>query len=120
MKDLIDAEMAEYSDGAYADHGSARDSLERFASRVKADALEAQAKEIEALKSRLEIDPRHHVDGIYARDATIKLLEDEIEALRTDAERYRWLREFRVIVNKASVALYGEDLDSAIDAARRK
>jgi len=54
MKDLIDAEMAEYSDGAYADHGSARDSLERFASRVKADALEAQAKEIEALKQQAQ------------------------------------------------------------------
>lgn len=34
MKDLIDAEMADYSDGAYADHGSARDQLTRFAEAV--------------------------------------------------------------------------------------
>lgn len=93
MKDLIDAEMAEYSDGAYADHGSARDSLERFASRVKADALEAQAK--------------------------------EIEALRADAERYRWLRRLdaagiQVYDGANDRSVFGEELDAAIDAARRK
>jgi hypothetical protein len=31
---LINDEMSEYSDGAYADHGSARDSMERFAASV--------------------------------------------------------------------------------------
>lgn len=38
LKARIDAEMAEYSDGAYADHGSARDQLERFAADVIAMA----------------------------------------------------------------------------------
>ena len=100
-----------------------------------ADALEAQAKEIEALKSRLEIDPRHHVDGIYARDATIKLLENEIEALRADAERYRWLREYwtRIVSymdtpfdirfevsDKHWGTLPPDVIDAATDAARRK
>lgn len=33
---LVDAEMAEYSDGAYADHGSSRDQLQRFAAAVQA------------------------------------------------------------------------------------
>ena len=97
-----------------------------------ADALEAQAKEIEALKSRLEIDPRHHVDGIYARDATIKLLENEIEALRADAERYQWIKrsmhlgigQFGLYWNlnySGGVAPnHHSELDAAIDAARRK
>ena len=33
---LVDAEMAAYSDAAYAEHGSARDQLERFAADVQA------------------------------------------------------------------------------------
>ena len=39
---LIDAEMKEYSEGAYADHGSARNQLERFAELVTA-SLKADA-----------------------------------------------------------------------------
>ena len=97
-----------------------------------ADALETQQAEIEALKSRLEIDPRHHVDGIYARDATIKLLENEIEALRADAERYRWLRKQNIVDWDAFPWAKGYEhpdevldsqqmmLDAAIDAARSK
>ncbi len=96
MKDLIGAEMAEYSDGAYADHGSARDSLERFASRVKADALEAQAK--------------------------------EIEALRDDAERYRFIRlylsakDFPILLGRGIRCEPDEleTIDAYCDAARRK
>ena len=41
LMELIDAEMAEYSNGAYADHGSARDQLERFYTIARAD-LEAE------------------------------------------------------------------------------
>jgi hypothetical protein len=48
LKTLIDAEMAEYSDGAYADHGSARDCLESFAARVATEEREACAKAVEA------------------------------------------------------------------------
>lgn len=36
LKALIDKEMGEYSDGAYADHGSARSQLEHFARAVLA------------------------------------------------------------------------------------
>ena len=114
MKDLIDAEMAEYSDGAYADHGSARDSLERFASRVKADALEAQAKEIEALRvsnekliedrARFPDKPDDIGRMISARIGNLKAAAKQYEeswraaqlradVLQADAERYRWLRE---------------------------
>ncbi len=34
MQDLIDAEMKEYYEGAYADHGCAKDQLTRFAQEV--------------------------------------------------------------------------------------
>ena len=40
IKALIDAEMAEYRDGAYSDHSSARDQLERFAYAIA--AIQAQ------------------------------------------------------------------------------
>lgn len=39
VRGLISAEMSQYSDGAYADHGSARDQLERFAAEVQAPLL---------------------------------------------------------------------------------
>ena len=38
--------------------------------------------EIERLKARLEVSPDHEYDGIYCRDATIKLLEERIAELR--------------------------------------
>lgn len=40
------------------------------------------ADEIERLRTRLEIDPSHPYDGIYARDETIRGLEKQIESLR--------------------------------------
>ncbi|MBD9573787.1 hypothetical protein IB260_00570 [Pseudomonas sp. PDM23] len=54
--------------------------------------------EVERLRARLEIDERTSYDGIACRDETIKGLDEkcdrlkaENEALRKDAERYRWL-----------------------------
>lgn len=38
--------------------------------------------EVRALRTRLEIDPRHPYDGIYCRDETIRQLEGEVRALR--------------------------------------
>ena len=40
------------------------------------------ADEIERLRTRLEVDPSHPYDGIYARDETIRGLEKQIESLR--------------------------------------
>jgi len=37
--------------------------------------------EIERLKTRLEVSPDHDCDGIYCRDATIKLQDERIERL---------------------------------------
>jgi hypothetical protein len=44
IRKLIDVEMAEYSEGAYADHGSARDQLELFARLITASEREACAQ----------------------------------------------------------------------------
>ena len=53
--------------------------------REVADAFIASVDRIAELESRLEISPLHNVDGIMARDATIKLQDERIAEL--DAER---------------------------------
>lgn len=63
----------------------------------------------------------------------IRKLEAEIEALRADAERYRWLRcrnwsddAMCIVTNPRETVRLGtfcpsnEQLDAAIDAARKK
>ena len=45
-----------------------------------------QAAEIERLRERLEIDPAHSIDGIYARDETIRGLETELAKFKALAE----------------------------------
>ena len=39
-KEIIEQELKEYLDGAYADYGSAKDQLEAFAALVRADERE--------------------------------------------------------------------------------
>lgn len=54
-------------------------------------------------------------------------LEDEIEGLRKDAERYRWLRDratdewqvLKWITSDAQLLVEGDDMDSLIDQAMR-
>ena len=65
---LIDAEMKEYSDGAYADHGSARDQLERFAELVAAQEREAcamfcESNVVEVGRGTRSFGPAHPQDG---------------------------------------------------------
>lgn len=59
----------------------------------------------------------------------VALMQIEIEQLRKDAERYRWLRddatpyEILVVGNYMESQIrtfYGEDLDAAVDAAINK
>lgn len=47
LSDLVEAEMAAYSDGEYSDHGSARDSLTHFAATVR----DACARHLELTRS---------------------------------------------------------------------
>ena len=56
--------------------------------REVADAFIASVDRIAELESRLEISPLHNVDGIMARDATIKLQDEYIAKLEAErAER---------------------------------
>ena len=57
--------------------------------------------------------------------AELRRLVAEVEALRADAERYRWLRDNKFKHNGHCLALIGpilweETLDAAIDAAKEK
>jgi len=56
-----------------------RKSVQEGKSDRIADVLDEAANRIEELEKRFEIDPRHSVDGIEARDETIKLLEQVID-----------------------------------------
>lgn len=50
--------------------------------RVAREEIKRQAAEIERLKTRLEVSPDHPYDGIFCRDATIKLQDEYIAKLR--------------------------------------
>jgi hypothetical protein len=67
-------------------------------------------------------DNRFAVDGdVLVRNlaARVRALEAERDALRRDAERYRWLRQ-RAAAQDVLLrrALYEDELDQAIDALR--
>lgn len=53
-----------------------------------AEALRRLDAENKALRERLEIDPSHPIDGIAARDETIRLLEARVKGA-AEAERER-------------------------------
>lgn len=86
--------------------------------------LDAENK---ALRARLEIDPSHPIDGIAARDETIRQLEAQVKTLRPDAERWKAIRLgvpsgdriLRVYTMKQGCGtwLRGTDADFSIDAA---
>lgn len=101
------------------------------ASRAAAE-LEWLDAENKALRARLEIDPSHPIDGIAARDETIRQLEAQIKSLTSDADRLDHLQRtgstidllpacgsvpvrFRVGGLAETVSM---DIRSAIDAAR--
>ena len=72
--------------------------------KAERDSLQSRVAELE---SRLEISPLHNVDGIMARDATIKLQDEyiaKLEAERAERERQEpiatvgWDRNFMGVV----------------------
>lgn len=74
-----------------------------------------------------EIKNRWADEGNVASEAAdaLEAQAKEIEALRADAERYRWLRRLdaagiQVYDGANDRSVFGEELDAAIDAARRK
>ncbi len=82
IKSRIDSEMVDYWDGAYADHGSARDMLERFSSDiaalVRAHALEEAAAVCEQEPERQNGDMQWVCDASSCAKA--------IRALKSDSK----------------------------------
>lgn len=54
------------------------------------------------------------------RDQQIATLRAELDELRADAERYRWLRDDNAYFPEEYAIRGGEELDAAIDAARQE
>jgi hypothetical protein len=61
------------------------DDIAEFIAAANPAAVLSLIAEVRALRTRLEIDPRHSYDGIYCRDETIRQLEEDVRALREDA-----------------------------------
>ena len=87
---------------------------------------------IDLLLHNLRTIGTHHCDGTVGEEAAdeIERLRAEVAGLREDAERYRWLRDgdlcanypypvMRVGGNGHDYSVWFEELDAAIDAARK-
>jgi hypothetical protein len=107
-----------------AERDTARSACDNNAMHAEALLIERNAHQIDALMYRELLDQE-----IKARDDALQLAADRL----VDAERYRWLREQAdrsdvfVIYGKngqwgegGHTEIYGELLDSSIDAARAK
>ena len=77
-----------------------------------------------ALKLANQLELRH-IGWEDAAAAELRRLHAENEALRTDAERYRWLRDKGPSAERCMLCGYdglrqreADDLDAAVDAAR--
>lgn len=55
--------------------------------RLAPDVILALIAENERLTNRLEVDPRHDYDGISTRDATVKVLDEQVDQLKAENER---------------------------------
>ncbi|MBS5839482.1 MAG: hypothetical protein KID05_09975 [Pseudomonas sp.] len=62
---------------------------DRFTEAASPEVILALIAENERLKNRLEVDPRHDYDGISTRDATVKVLDEQVDQLKADNERLR-------------------------------
>ena len=84
--------------------------------RVAREEIKRQAAEIEYLKARLEVSAYHPYDGIVSRDATIKLQDERIAELKTDAARYRYICTHRIGIKWCELYAGGPLLDGVIDS----
>lgn len=71
MNELVEAEMAEYRNGAYADHGSAKDQLTRFYKLAYAAGLE---------QGRADYEREHCRHVVPLPDALVAMQEQVAEA----------------------------------------
>lgn len=102
---------------------------QRDAANESANAMHAmlcaEVKKTHELEAERDRHLAEHAQCMADMDGEIDRLRAEVEALRADAERYRWLRSENQMV--AGPCAYGPwmgppmfnyELDSAIDAAR--
>lgn len=86
--------------------------------------------EVAALRAEVEATKDRAVKYQVERNTLVvenSKLRQQVEGMREDAERYRWLRANNIIANVRfhftngeSPYLYVEELDAAIDAARKE
>lgn len=76
---------------------------ERLMGMPSVMAMRDAAAAIRELKARLEIDPRHSIDGIAARDATIRMLEGRVAELETELLGVKEYREKNPLGGPAKV-----------------
>lgn len=81
-------------------------------------ALEAELAQLKSERDAKQWYPLQG-PGNPEYDAEIDRLQAENEALKEDAERYRWLRSAdKLPFNMMALDMVGEKMDAAIDAAR--
>ncbi|WP_047301293.1 hypothetical protein [Pseudomonas fluorescens] len=95
--------------------------------RGKCDCNAAKLIDVSSDRDQLRAEVAGLKTGYEAYEQTVKELRAEVEALREDAERYRWLQHGRsgyieVVewIGPHATGMTGEDLDALIDTAMGK
>jgi hypothetical protein len=85
-------------------------------SEAKFSPLLSLARNAQRRRMDMQCDPQWVLDVFAERDA----LRAEVEQLRKDAERYRWLRDDNAYFPEEEMIRGGDELDAAIDAAMER
>ena len=96
------------------------------------EEIESLRTNLAACQKRLEVDPRHRIDGIEARDTTIRLQDAEIKRLRriikghgddlSDAARYQFVKHMspkKFLVLQTRCLRESLSFDDAVDGAMK-
>lgn len=84
--------------------------------RLAPDVILALIAENERLTNRLEVDPRHDYDGISTRDATVKVLDEQVDQLKAENEQLKAENERLSTENseiESAAITYIEDMQEA-------
>ena len=98
--------------GMCSPHGGCRDEV----TTAKDRQISALIAENERLKNRLEVDPRHDYDGISTRDATVKVLDEQVDQLKAENEQLKAENERLSTENseiESAAITYIEDMQEA-------